>query len=96
MIFLPVRPASPMGPPITKLPQGLMWYLVSGVMYCLGMVVSTTFSMMSFLKASRVTFSECWQETTTVWTLQDMLEEIQKPKLHLSSNLVGMQAPFSK
>ena len=25
--------------------------------------------MMSFLRASRVTFSLCWQETTTVWTL---------------------------
>merc|ERR1719507_1785298 len=25
---------------MTKLPQGLMWYLVSGVMYCLGMVES--------------------------------------------------------
>ena len=65
-------------PPITKLPQGLMWYLVSGVMYCLGMVVITTFSMMSFLRASRVTFSECWQETTTVWTLEDRIVEIQE------------------
>ena len=83
-------------PPITKLPQGLMWYLVSGVMYCLGMVVSTTFSMMSFLRASRVTFSECWQETTTVWTLEDEYLEIQKIKQYLSSNLVGMHAPFSK
>ena len=55
-----------------------MWYLVSGVMYCLGMVVSTTFSMMSFLRASRVTFSECWQETTTVWTLEDRIVEIQE------------------
>ena len=25
--------------------------------------------MISFLSASRVTFSLCWQETTTVWTL---------------------------
>ena len=28
-----------------------------------------TFSMMSFLRASRVIFSLCWQDTTTVWTL---------------------------
>jgi len=34
--------------------------------------------MMSFLRASRVTFSECWQETTTVWTLEDRIVEIQE------------------
>ena len=27
---------------MTKLPQGLMWYLVSLVMYCLGMVARIT------------------------------------------------------
>ena len=74
-----------------------MWYLVSGVMYCLGMVVSTTFSMMSFLRASRVTFSECWQETTTVWTLDDQLVSPSRViKEYFSQNLVGMQAPLSK
>ena len=83
-------------PPMTKLPQGLMWYLVSGVMYCLGMVVSTTFSMMSFLRASRVTFSECWQETTTVWTLEDKFLDPQKRKEYFRQNLVGMHAPLSK
>ena len=34
-----------------------------------GMEVLITFSMMSFLRVSRVTFSLCWQDTTTVWTL---------------------------
>ena len=82
---------------MTKLPQGLMWYLVSGVMYCLGMVVRTTFSMMSFLRASRVTFSECWQETTTVWTLDDQsVSPSRVIKEYLRQNLVGMQAPLSK
>ena len=28
MILRPVRPVSPMGPPMTKRPVGLMWYLV--------------------------------------------------------------------
>ena len=29
MILRPVSPVSPIGPPITKRPVGLMWYLVS-------------------------------------------------------------------
>ena len=29
MILRPVRPVSPIGPPMTKRPVGLMWYLVS-------------------------------------------------------------------
>ena len=29
-------------PPMTKFPQGLMWYLVSLVMYCLGMTARIT------------------------------------------------------
>ena len=59
-----------MGPPITKLPQGLMWYFVSASRYIFGMVVITTLSMISFLSASSVTFSLCWQDTTTVCTLR--------------------------
>ena len=38
-------------------------------LYLLGMVVLMTFSMMSLLSASSVTFSECWTDTTTVCTL---------------------------
>merc|ERR1711962_728098 len=73
MIFLPVSPASPIGPPITKLPQGLMWKTVLSSRYCLGIVVLTTFSIISALRHSKVTFSECWTETTTVWTLTGMM-----------------------
>ena len=29
MILRPVRPVSPMGPPVTKRPVGLMWYVAS-------------------------------------------------------------------
>ena len=30
MIFLPVKPASPCGPPTTNRPVGLTWYVISG------------------------------------------------------------------
>lgn len=49
-------------------PQGLMWTIVSGSKYCSGITRFTTFSITSLRKVSSVTFSECWSETTTVWT----------------------------
>ena len=76
-LFLPIEqhlllysvPASPMGPPMMKFPHGLMWYFVSLSKYLSGMTSLTTFAMISSLSTGRVTCSECWTETTTVWTL---------------------------
>ena len=70
MILRPVRPVSPMGPPVTKRPVGLMWYVtLLGSIRCLGMVGRTTCSMMSFLIVSRLASGPCWVEMTTVSTL---------------------------
>ena len=55
--FLPVSPASPMGPPITKLPQGLMCTTVLWSRYFRGMVLFTTFSRTSALRNSRLTWN---------------------------------------
>lgn len=51
-----------------KSPHGLMCTIVSESKYCSGMTRFTTFSITSLRKVSNVTFSECWSETTTVWT----------------------------
>lgn len=56
------------GPPIMNNPQGLMCTIVSESKYCSGITRFTTFSMTSSRNVSNVTFSECWSETTTVWT----------------------------
>lgn len=37
MIFLPVRPASPWGPPMTKRPEGFRWKMVLSSKYLAGM-----------------------------------------------------------
>lgn len=68
MILRPVKPASPWGPPITKAPHGLMWTMVLSSKYCSGMTTLTTFSKTSERNSSSEIFSECWTETTTVWT----------------------------
>lgn len=49
-------------------PHGLMCTIVSESKYCSGITRFTTFSITSLRKVSNVTFSECWSETTTVWT----------------------------
>ena len=38
IIFLPVNPASPTGPPITNLPEGLIKYLVLSSIRLLGII----------------------------------------------------------
>ena len=59
MILRPVKPASPMGPPMTSIPQGLIRNFVSASKYFLGIVMWTTFSMMSFLSSMSLTLSLC-------------------------------------
>lgn len=65
MILRPVRPQSPTGPPITKLPVGLMWYWVSLCRSSAGRVCL----MISSITASRRSGSEtsglCWVDSTT-------------------------------
>mmetsp|Transcript_1786 Transcript_1786/g.4126 ORF Transcript_1786/g.4126 Transcript_1786/m.4126 type:complete len:223 (+) Transcript_1786:217-885(+) len=68
MIFRPVKPASPCGPPITNRPDGLRWYTVLSSRYFSGMTGLMTCSMRSELICSVLTSSECWHEMTTVWT----------------------------
>ena len=52
MILRPVRPQSPTGPPITKRPVGLMWYLVR----LLSQRAGSTGLMISSITASRRSF----------------------------------------
>ena len=65
MILRPVRPQSPTGPPMTKRPVGLMWYLVRLSIHLAG---STGFRISS-ITASRSALVEtsglCWVESTT-------------------------------
>ncbi len=69
MIFRPVRPVSPMGPPVTKRPVGLMWYVTRfGSIRCLGIVGSTTCSIMSSRILERPVSGPCCVEMTTVST----------------------------
>merc|ERR1711936_1434805 len=62
-------PASPIGPPMTKSPHGLMWHTVFASKYCAGMVVLITLSKISWRIVSKLILSLCWVETTMVWTL---------------------------
>ncbi len=64
MIFLPVSPQSPKGPPITKRPVGLTKNLVLLSMSFLGMTFSITRSMTASLSVLYLTSGECWVETT--------------------------------
>ncbi len=71
MIFLPVRPQSPCGPPVTKRPVGLIRYLVS-FNHSLGstglMISSITASMNEafIFVAVSLWLGSCWLDSTTV------------------------------
>ena len=65
MIFLPVSPESPWGPPTTKLPVGLTKNWVFLVMSFFGRTFLTTFSTMYFSISECETPAACWVETTT-------------------------------
>src|SRR3974390_1116284 len=82
MIFLPVTPVSPCGPPITNLPVGLIWYLMwllKSLAYflyfdfTLGIRISTmSFLIFSCILAS-VEKSSCWVDTTMASILTGLL-----------------------
>ena len=57
MILRPVRPVSPMGPPITKRPVGLMWYLVCSSSHSAGSTAWITCLRMSACSSSLLTLS---------------------------------------
>jgi hypothetical protein len=56
------------GPPTTKSPQGLMWKVVLSSKYLSGITILITLVITSARRSSRLIFSECWTETTTVCT----------------------------
>ena len=65
MILRPVSPQSPTGPPITKLPVGLMWYLVFLCSHAAGRVGRMISSMTPSRRRFRLTSGECWVDSTT-------------------------------
>ncbi|KAG6539976.1 hypothetical protein Mapa_018677 [Marchantia paleacea] len=66
MIFLPVSPASPRGPPLLNCPEGLMWKTVFPSRYLSGITGLITCSRTSAAISSFVTVSSCWVEIRTV------------------------------
>src|SRR2546422_1685045 len=69
MILRPVSPVSPMGPPTTNRPVGLMWYFtLRGSKMSLGMTGLITYSITSRSIFLLVTSGLCWVETTIVST----------------------------
>ena len=80
MIFLPVKPESPWGPPITNLPDGLIKIIVlsSGLISSDSKIESITNFFKSFLMISWTFWlSEipfilglCWVDNKTVWILE--------------------------
>src|SRR5207247_9562474 len=69
MILRPVSPVSPMGPPTTNRPVGLMWYLtLRGSKMSLGMTGLITCSITSRSIFLQATSGLCWVETTIVST----------------------------
>src|SRR5882672_8697547 len=68
MIFRPVTPASPCGPPTTKRPVGFTKIFVFSSRSSSGITRLTIFSTMSSFIVSCVTSGLCWLETTTAST----------------------------
>ena len=64
MIFRPVRPVSPTGPPMTNRPVGLMKIRVSLSTNSLGTTGLITYLIRSFFSFSSFTSSSCWAEMT--------------------------------
>ena len=67
MIFRPVSPASPCGPPVTKRPVALTWYLIRpGSINSSGSAGPITSLTISSLICSPETSGSCWAAMTTV------------------------------
>ena len=64
MIFLPVSPASPSGPPITNLPVGLTCQIVFSVIQPSGKVSKTYGEIISFISSEDNFSSKCWVDKT--------------------------------
>ena len=65
MIFRPVSPESPCGPPITKRPVGLIKNSVSDESNSCGREGLITSSLIKSRMVSFVTSAACWVDTTT-------------------------------
>ena len=68
MIFRPVRPESPWGPPTTNRPVGFTRMRVFSSSRAAGMLGFTTSSIMSARICSRLASAACWVDSTTVST----------------------------
>ena len=68
MILRPVRPVSPLGPPITNRPVGLTWILVRGVSSLAGTTGLITCSRIASSIILSLAFSSCWVDTTIAST----------------------------
>ncbi|MCY1208639.1 hypothetical protein D9M72_202720 [compost metagenome] len=64
MILRPVRPQSPTGPPITKLPVGLMWNWVSLCSSSAGSTCLTISSITPSRRSEYFTSGLCWVDST--------------------------------
>ncbi|MNP75269.1 hypothetical protein D3C76_1723030 [compost metagenome] len=65
MILRPVRPQSPTGPPMMKLPVGLMWYWVPLCSSSAGRVCLTISSITASCRSFCETSGLCWVDSTT-------------------------------
>ena len=67
MIFRPVSPQSPCGPPTTNRPVGLMWYVIVPLTSSFGSTGLIDLLDDRTRRSRRgVTSGACWVETTTV------------------------------
>ena len=73
IIFLPVSPVSPRGPPITNLPVGLIYIFVFSSIMQLGTIALITFSVTSFLNVSISTSALCCVDIKIVSILLGLL-----------------------
>ena len=67
MIFRPVSPASPCGPPMTNRPVGLMCMIVFSSRSSAGITGSITFRVIVSTISFWCTSGWCCELTTTVW-----------------------------
>ncbi|KYN22553.1 hypothetical protein ALC57_05079 [Trachymyrmex cornetzi] len=61
-----------------KSPQGFTWKTVLSSKYLAGITSLMTFSMTALRSSSRLIFSLCCSDTTTVWTLIDLNSTLYK------------------
>src|SRR5699024_1245441 len=73
IIFRPVKPTSPCGPPTIKLPLGLIKYFVSSVNNSLSITSLITSFLISNSNPSLLTHSSCCTDITTVSTCYVLL-----------------------